>query len=95
VETIELETAIDQNGNVHFPEQYRQAYGKCVRVVATVEDASVSLTEPEPLGPETMGSPVQATDALLERTKGCLSPQLAPKEVEQEWRSLREEWERV
>ena len=38
METIELETAIDQNGNVHFPEQYRQAYGKCVRVVATFEE---------------------------------------------------------
>ncbi len=95
METIELETAIDQNGNVHFPEQYRQAYGKCVRVVATVEDTPVSLIVPDPLDSETPASPVQATDALLERTKGCLSPQLAPKEVEQEWRSLREEWERV
>ena len=38
METIELETVIDQNGNVHFPEQYRQSYGKWVRVVATVEE---------------------------------------------------------
>ena len=46
--------------------------------------AKVRVTVLETLDSETPASPVQATDALLERTKGSLHPQLTPEELEDE-----------
>lgn len=37
---IEMETTIDQAGNVHLPEHYRQFYGKTARLLLLVPDES-------------------------------------------------------
>ncbi|AFL74788.1 hypothetical protein [Thiocystis violascens] len=35
---IEMETTIDDAGNVHLPEHYRQFYGKTARLLLLVSD---------------------------------------------------------
>lgn len=38
MDKIELRTVIDMNGNVHFPEEFRQYYGKHAKIMVTLTD---------------------------------------------------------
>lgn len=79
MQTIELETMIDQDGNLHLPERYRFSFGKKAWVIVLLSDNA-----------ELPGQPSQA-DKLMAFSGTIDWPIADPVEFQ---RQLRSEWDR-
>ena len=43
MQAIEFETQIDENGHIHLPEEFHNAYGKYARLVVLIPDQEVTV----------------------------------------------------
>jgi hypothetical protein len=48
---IEIDTTIDERGNIHMPEAYQDLYGARVRILVSPADTEEEIPTPNPFDP--------------------------------------------
>lgn len=73
MQTLEIETRIDQNGHIHLPTEFQQAYGKLARLLVPLPEAGEPILKRRQPGSAKGILTIiddDSSDELLEKTRG-------------------------